>query len=465
MSHNGTSSPATVRVFGRVAVHSADPRSLSQLAAVLTRQGHDIVPFLHADQLQAALLDQPFAVCVIDEPESLEWVALMRASVQDRGWSTQFVVMPALGSPAVRTPRPEGVEVLEPPHTPDRIGRALFAAIGKSRLMEDAVDVKQPANGRIWQQLIGHSAEMNDVRDQFRECLEDASPLLIRGQPGTGTTMLAGLYHSAHCTDGGQLLSVRCQVLSTSAAEQAIFGDDPEHGDVAGRITAAAGGTLLLDDIDGLSLPVQRRLASYLGTRGQAAESPEGDRPRGPRIVATTHANLEQLVREGRFDAELFRRFTGRHITLPTLHARAGDIAPLAEHFLAECASREGRPVQQLSMDALRVLKSHAWPGNVRELENVVSRCCAIENGPVLTAEVVATWIESREEICPDHPGLTLREMERKLIETTFARFHGNRELTARALKIGLRTLSGKLREYGYPPRGGPGSNRIQRAA
>jgi DNA-binding NtrC family response regulator len=95
----------------------------------------------------------------------------------------------------------------------------------------------------------------------------------------------------------------------------------------------------------------------------------------------------------------------------------------------------------------------------------VISRCCALENGPVLTSEVVSTWVESQEDVSPDHPGLTLREMERKLIETTFARFHGNRELTARALRIGLRTLSGKLREYGYPPRGGPGSNRVQRAA
>lgn len=462
MSHNATHSPATLRLAGRVAVHSTDSRSLSQLAAVLTRQGHNVFPFTQMEQLRAALLAEPFAVCVVDEPESLEQVIEMQAATQDRGWSTQFVVMPALGAANCRSEGTEGIEFLEPPHTPERIGRALFAAIGRSQRMEESVELKQQVDGRIWQQLIGHTAAMNDVRNRLRDFAECDASVLIRGEAGTGATMLAGLLHSARCPDGGQLLSVRCQVLSTAAAEEAIFGD-PGLGN--GRIAAAAGGTLLLDDIDGLSLPVQRRLATYFASYRHNADQ-AGDEPApAPYIVATTHADLEQLVREGRFDADLYRHFRGGHLELPALCDRADDIVPLAEHFLSECAAREGRPVQQFSTGALQVLKGHAWPGNVRELENVVSRCCALENGPVLTAEVVSTWVESHEDTCPDHPGLTLREMERKLIETTFARFHGNRELTARALRIGLRTLSGKLREYGYPPRGGPGSNRIQRAA
>ena len=337
---------------------------------------------------------------------------------------------------------------------------------GGPRVLDKEVETSQQSDSRAWQQLIGHSTAMNEVRQQLRESAECDAPVLICGEPGTGGTMLASVLHSTRCADGKLLLSVRCQVLSASAAEEAIFGERTDARDVVGgRIAEADGGTLLLDDIEALSLSVQRRLATFLGGQRIDASDPEGNSSQVPRFVATTHANLEQLVREGRFDAELYRQFSGRQILLPALRDREGDIAPLVEHFLAECAAREGRPIQQLSTDALRALKSHAWPGNVRELENVINRCCAIENGPVLTSEVVATWVETQEEVSPEHPGLTLREMERKLIETTFARFHGNRELTAKALRIGLRTLSGKLREYGYPPRGGPGSNRIQRAA
>jgi DNA-binding NtrC family response regulator len=150
---------------------------------------------------------------------------------------------------------------------------------------------------------------------------------------------------------------------------------------------------------------------------------------------------------------------------LPPLRERREDIAALAEHFLAEFAAREGRPIKQVTVEALERLKAYHWPGNVRELENVIGRCCALEHGGLLTAAMIMPWLEEARDAGSDDMGLSLREMERKLIEATFTRFHGNRELTARALKIGLRTLSGKLREYGYPPRGGPGSNREARAA
>jgi len=107
------------------------------------------------------------------------------------------------------------------------------------------------------------------------------------------------------------------------------------------------------------------------------------------------------------------------------------------------------------------LLLQHDWPGNVRELKNVIERTCSIEKGNKLTAEMIRPWIvENETEELSVSVGLTLREMERKLIESTFERFGGNREKTAKSLQIGLRTLSGKLREYGYPPRGGPGSNR-----
>ena len=112
-------------------------------------------------------------------------------------------------------------------------------------------------------------------------------------------------------------------------------------------------------------------------------------------------------------------------------------------------------------IDALHVLQSYDWPGNVRELENMVERACALDWGSKLTTEMLVPWMSKEcSSDGPDAlPGMTLAEMERKLIEAAFNRFAGNREKTAKALQIGIRTLSGKLREYGYPPRGGPGSN------
>ena len=133
----------------------------------------------------------------------------------------------------------------------------------------------------------------------------------------------------------------------------------------------------------------------------------------------------------------------------------------MTEHFLRRVAGREGKPPRSIMIDALHVLQGYDWPGNIRELENVVERACALDWGSKLTAAMIEPWMskECAEESPDSLPGMTLAEMERKLIEATFNRFAGNREKTAKVLQIGIRTLSGKLREYGYPPRGGPGSN------
>ena len=140
-------------------------------------------------------------------------------------------------------------------------------------------------------------------------------------------------------------------------------------------------------------------------------------------------------------------------------------MAPLAEQFLLECSVREGQPQKRISSEALQRLRNHAWPGNVRQLQNVISRCCSLASADDLSVSDLEPWLEQNSEGETGEPGMTLAQMERKLIEATFNRYGGNRELTAKALSIGIRTLSGKLREYGYPPRGGPGSNKIAKVA
>ncbi len=159
--------------------------------------------------------------------------------------------------------------------------------------------------------------------------------------------------------------------------------------------------------------------------------------------------------------AGLYECLTACSIHVPPVRERLQDIGLLTEHILNHLAVVEGKPVKRLSVEVLKTLRSHDWPGNLRELENVIERACSLDETSLLTVETIAPWIARTLQAEPLEPsGLSLREMERKLIETTFARCQGNREHTARLLKIGIRTLSGKLREYGYPPRGGPGSNR-----
>jgi DNA-binding NtrC family response regulator len=257
-----------------------------------------------------------------------------------------------------------------------------------------------------------------------------------------------------------------CSVLSAEALEAELFGEVEVTGPGrsvrhAGRFELADGGTLLFDNAHQIALPMQRRLVQVL--RDGAFQHPiTGERVRiDLRVILGTSSDLEQLVGRGLFREDLLELVATCRVNLPALRDRKEDIGLLAEHFLRKVAAREGKPARSLTLDALKVLQGHHWPGNVRELQNVIEQACGTDWGTRLNASLVESWI-AREETAEDVdslPGLTLREMERKLIEATFTRFAGNREKTAKALQIGIRTLCGKLREYGYPPRGGPGSN------
>ena len=459
MTPNNPSVAPTVRMAGRVIVHSRNPQSGEQLLQAVSRQGYESDRAADLDTLQQLLMQGNVAACVLDEPPSTEFVESLAAWIKQLGFITQLIVLPALSARNSPTSARLPADVLEPPHTPDRIGRALFAAVGRARLLAENQQLKQDLDGKMMPDLIGHSPAMQRVRSELRNLADDTQPVLLTGEPGSGLTFIARAVHSVRQGDSRPLVTVRCGVLSAAAAEAALFGQaDGQSDQPHGRVLSASGGTLLLDDIDALALSVQMTLASAL-----ARHAANGGQP--IQLIATTHADLRLMAARREFDSNLLACLNGHVLTVPSLRERRQDIPPLAEHFLAEHAAREGLPLKQLSTDAVSCLQTYGWAGNVRELENVISRCCTLDTGSVLTAAMITPWLEGEcaagAEIC----GLSLREMERKLIEATFNRFNGNRELTARALKIGLRTLSGKLREYGYPPRGGPGSNRQARAA
>lgn len=459
MTPNNISVAPTVRMAGRVVIHSRSAQAGEQLVQAVARQGYEAQTAADLDTLQQLLMQGNVGACVLDEPPSTEFVESLAAWIRQLGFVTQLVVLPALSARNAPTSARLPADVLEPPHTPDRIGRALFAAVGRAKLLAENQQLKQDLDGKMMPDLIGHSPAMQRVRTELRNLADDTKPVLITGEAGSGLTFIARAVHTVRQGDRQPLVTVRCGVLSAAAAEAALFGQDDNPSDQSrGRVLSASGGTLLLDDVDALALSVQMALASALSRHAANGGEPI-------QLIATTHADLRLLAAKREFDSNLLACLNGHTLSVPSLRERRQDIPSLAEHFLAEHAAREGLAVKQLSTDSIACLQSYAWQGNVRELENVVSRCCTLDTGSVLTAAMISPWLEGECAAGAEISGLSLREMERKLIEATFNRFNGNRELTARALKIGLRTLSGKLREYGYPPRGGPGSNRQVRAA
>jgi transcriptional regulator with GAF, ATPase, and Fis domain len=295
--------------------------------------------------------------------------------------------------------------------------------------------------------------------------------VLITGESGTGKELVARSIHAASLRRDRPLVSLNCPVLSAHLMESELFGhergaftgaDSPRTG----RFELAHGGTILLDEVTEIDLPLQAKLLRVLQERTFERVGSSNTVTVDVRVLATTNRDLRSYVAAGSFREDLYYRLNVVPLEVPPLRERAEDVPELVNHFLRLSANRLGREPCLLTRAAQELLIEYHWPGNVRELENIVTRASVLSTGGPVGADELRPWLIAARG-APAAPekslpiGLSLNDMERKLIEATLDRFGGHRAKTAEALGIGLRTLSGKLKAYGYGPR----SKSLSRAA
>jgi len=230
-----------------------------------------------------------------------------------------------------------------------------------------------------------------------------------------------------------------------------------------GRFELAHGGTILLDEITEIDLPLQAKLLRVLQERKFERVGSSATIDADVRVLATTNRDLRTEVAAGRFREDLFFRLNVVPLVAPPLRERREDVPELAAYFLRQSAIRLGKDACALDHDAVQLLLDYHWPGNVRELENLMTRASVLNLGLPIAAEDLRDWLidaprPARVAVTAAPAaelsvGTSLHDMERQLIEATLERFNGHRAKAAQALGIGIRTLSGKLKEYGYAPR------------
>jgi DNA-binding NtrC family response regulator len=286
--------------------------------------------------------------------------------------------------------------------------------------------------------------------------------VLITGESGTGKERIAEFIHRRSNRSGAPLVAVNCAAIPHGLVESELFGHTRgaftgAHADQAGRFEAAAGGTLLLDEVGELLLDVQPKLLRVLedGTYQRVGESVT--RRTDVRVIASTNRDLEAATREGRFREDLFWRLNVFRIHLPPLRERRQEITALARVFLA----RAGREKARLSPATVRDLEAYPWPGNIRELANVVERAAILAPGPIILPEHLPASIRSPARHGPVAlpPGdgtpadvTTVEEAERRAIREALQRTDGNRTEAAKLLGISRRKLFYRLKQYGGEP-------------
>jgi two-component system, response regulator FlrC len=283
-----------------------------------------------------------------------------------------------------------------------------------------------------------------------------SATVLIRGESGTGKELVARTLHERSARARQPFVAVNCAAIPEALLESELFGHEKGAftGAVArriGRFERANGGTMFLDEIGDMSLPLQAKILRVLQER--EIERVGGAAPVAVdvRLVAATHRDLEQDVKEGRFREDLYYRLAVVTLSLPALRERGDDLRALAEHYLALYAREYRRPVQAISREALTLLRAHHWPGNVRQLRNVMESAVLQADGPVLLpSHLPIDSLQPRTEVAIEgSPLLTLSELERRHIGRVLAESGGQMNIAAEILGIHRNTLRRKLSEYG----------------
>jgi len=328
----------------------------------------------------------------------------------------------------------------------------------KLELAVEQVLRRAQADSKDTEALIGRSQVWQQALERAGQAAASDADILIEAESGTGKELVARLIHRLSGRKSGPFVALNCTAFPESLLESELFGHAKGAftgavGARPGKFEMANGGTLLLDEVGEMPLPLQPKLLRALQEREFDKLGSDQTVRVDIRVIATTNRPLEAAVAEGKFRADLFYRLNVIPLTLPPLRERAGDVAELAEHF-ARLYAPAGNGVR-LSEELVARLERQAWPGNVRELANFIRRAVALSRGGEIGVEAF-----DHGKIPPANvrrlewkPGLSLGEMERQLLAMTLEATGGNRSRTAELLGVSLRTVRNKIREYGLPPR------------
>ncbi len=454
---SSTQTPESPPLARRVLVTADRPGARQLIGDDVRKRGMTVCEAESVKDAMRLMDTEVFSVCIVDDADQVAAVRDLAERIRADRSPTQLICLVPANSEWGRDVFPSfDCDIIEKPYSPARLGTSLLAALRYADLLAENERLKSQVLNRNLFDLVGTTSAIESLRESIRIAADDDRTVLVRGEPGTGTNLVAQGLHRCSRRGAKSFIRVDCALHSAETLERLLIGD--ETGE-SGYLASISGGTLFLDNVECLAVPMQRKLARIIQNRQYVSLATGQTCVLDVRIVAATHADLVQCAAAGQFRDDLLSCLSGVTIQTPPLRVRRADIPLLAEYFLNSVAVSEGRPCRLLTPDALELLGSYDWPGNVRELRNIIERACSVDLGTELAADDLRAWLGSDDVRGEFESGMTLREMERKLIETTFARCGGNRERTASILRIGLRTLSGKLREYGYPPRGGPGSN------
>ncbi|HNY92908.1 MAG TPA: sigma 54-interacting transcriptional regulator [bacterium] len=334
--------------------------------------------------------------------------------------------------------------------------RQLMEAEQQKLLTENVILKQQLRQENRLQNIIGNSREMRELYEKVAQVAHAPTTVLLRGESGTGKELVAQAIHYNSPRSEAPFIRVNCAAIPENLIESEFFGYEKGAftGAVArkkGRFELADGGTIFLDEIGDLSPMTQVKLLRVLQEhefeRVGGLETIKVD----VRIIAATHADIEELMARGAFREDLYYRLNVFTIFLPPLRERKGDILLLADHFMLKYGRQHGKSIQRISTPAIDMLMRYHWPGNVRELENCIERAVLVCEDQVIHSYHLPPTLQTAES-SGTLPRWSLPEAvashEKELIQEALKSCRGIRARAARMLGITERIITYKINRY-----------------
>jgi DNA-binding NtrC family response regulator len=318
--------------------------------------------------------------------------------------------------------------------------------------------------------IVGKTPEMREVFKTIGRVSTSNASVLVTGESGTGKELVARAIHYASDNRDQPFVAVNCTAFARDLLESELFGHvrgafTGAASDKVGRFQLAGSGSLFLDEIGELPMELQVKLLRVVQERSFERVGDSKPMALRARIIAATHRDLSQMVREGTFREDLLYRLRVIEIRLPSLRERREDLPLLVEHLLTKITRDQHKPIRYVSREALDLVSRYRWPGNVRELENAITRAVVHTKGEVLEADSLGITVDDEEDIVVDaetaesHSDtvedtvtdgsfLSLREVEQKHITTVMIACKWNKRRACSILGITRQTLDRKIREY-----------------
>jgi DNA-binding NtrC family response regulator len=467
-----------------VLVVDDDPTQRRLIQAVLEREGFGVAQAESGEDALSRLTSGVAAEVVILDlnmpgMSGMETLKEMRA----RGFNAPVIVLTATGGVevVVKAMQAGAQDFFIKPASPERIIVSIRNALQMGDLSAEVQRLKKVSGGRFsFDDLVGDSAAMTQVKRMGERAARSTIPVLILGESGVGKEVMARAMHGASARASKPFVAVNCGALPENLVESILFGH--EKGSFTGAIDKhlgkfqeANGGTLFLDEVGELPLDIQVKLLRAL----QESEiDPIGAKRSvrvDVRIVSATNRDLTQAVKDGTFREDLFYRLNVFPLEAPPLRERREDIPALVSHFITRFNVEEGKRVMGAAPETLALLRDHDWPGNVRQLENAVYRAIVLSESPYLqpydfpaasglqpplmdgsgappTAEQILAALpkEAPVRVLDERGHLRkLEDIEHDLIELAIQLYSGHMSEVARRLGIGRSTLYRKVREQG----------------